>query len=62
MCSWCSWWSAISVRRPEARRRMAPSQAEAAKAKLSPASWRTTRSCMCSIVESLELLCCADGA
>ncbi|KAG2573121.1 hypothetical protein PVAP13_7KG229200, partial [Panicum virgatum] len=44
MCSWCSWWSATSVRRPRARRRMAPSQAEAAKAKLSPASWRTTRS------------------
>ncbi|OEL29098.1 hypothetical protein BAE44_0009881, partial [Dichanthelium oligosanthes] len=25
MCSWCSWWSATNVRRPEARSQMAPS-------------------------------------
>ncbi|RCV34385.1 hypothetical protein SETIT_7G156100v2 [Setaria italica] len=55
-CSWCSWWSATSVRRPRARRRMAPPQAEAVKARLSAASWRITRSCtMGSIVEGCRL-------
>ncbi|XBI56924.1 hypothetical protein VPH35_038430 [Triticum aestivum] len=37
--SWCSWRSAASVRRPEARRRTAPWQVEAAKAKATPSGW-----------------------
>ncbi|XBJ02924.1 hypothetical protein VPH35_022196 [Triticum aestivum] len=49
--SWCSWRSAASVRRPEARRRTAPWQVEAVRAKATPSEW-VVRSGMgpCSVV------------